>query len=75
MELDADSEEFTSMAPSKKAPKPRGIWQPGDKLVHSKHGSGTISKIIRHGEKTWLEVKFGYDYLQIAPSDPAIQHS
>ena len=63
------------MAPSKKAPKPRQAWKAGDRFTHGKHGAGVVSKIIRHGDKTWLEVKFGYDYLQIAPNDPAIQRA
>jgi hypothetical protein len=65
------------MAPPKKAlkPKPKGSWQPGDRVTHTKHGAGTVSKIIRNGDKVWLEIKFGYDYLQIAPSDPAIERA
>jgi len=68
-----NEEDVTSMAPPKKTPKPKGSWQPGDRLTHAKHGAGIVTKIIRHSDKTWLEVKFGSDYLQIAPNDPAIE--
>ena len=61
------------MAPPKNAPRPKGNWQPGDRLKHATHGTGIVTKVIRHSNKTWLEVKFGSDFLQIAPNDPAIE--